>query len=237
MDFALKNVIVAVEIVFGTALALGILWLSVTKGPNQTVSTGGGRAPRALKYHPIHVAAHWFVVFAMAQLLTRGALIMSHVPNSSPAKIDALLAHSLAGISVAAVMVLRLILLRTTGLPKEVKGPTPGLDLLKRIVHPMFYVSIFVQVFAGLGMAIQSDLPRLFFLHEGSLPQTFWIYPLRSVHYINSRLLIVLIALHLAGALYHTFVMKDGLLRRMSFGRRRDCGSEARQWASAAKPP
>jgi hypothetical protein len=30
----------------------------------------------------------------------------------------------------------------------------------------------------------------------------------------------VLIALHISGAFYHTFVMKDGLLRRMSFGRR-----------------
>jgi cytochrome b561 len=29
-----------------------------------------------------------------------------------------------------------------------------------------------------------------------------------------------LIALHVAGALYHTIIRKDGLLRRMAFGRR-----------------
>jgi hypothetical protein len=28
------------------------------------------------------------------------------------------------------------------------------------------------------------------------------------------------IALHITGALYHSFILKDGLLRRMSFGRR-----------------
>jgi cytochrome b561 len=29
-----------------------------------------------------------------------------------------------------------------------------------------------------------------------------------------------LIALHVAGALYHTLILRDGLLRRMFFGRR-----------------
>jgi cytochrome b561 len=69
-------------------------------------------------------------------------------------------------------------------------------------------------------MAFQADLLRIFFLHEGSLPATFWIYPLRTVHYVNSRVLMGLIGLHLAGALYHTFISRDGLLRRMTFGNR-----------------
>ena len=58
------------------------------------------------------------------------------------------------------------------------------------------------------------------FFGQGTLPETFWIYPLRTVHYVNSRILMTMIALHISGALYHTFIMKDGLLRRMSFGRR-----------------
>jgi len=225
----LTNIVVVIEIVFGAGLALGIIWLSVTQGANQTDSADQARASsavgaagpaRSLKYHPIHAAAHWFVVFAMAQLLTRGALIMIHISNNSPAKIAGLRAHAVAGTVVLILMSLRLILLRTTLLPEAVKGPTAALDVLKRIVHPMLYVSVFVQVFAGIAMAIQADLPRIFILQEGSLPRTFWIYPLRGVHYINSRILMVLIALHICGALYHTFVMKDGLLRRLSFGRR-----------------
>jgi hypothetical protein len=35
-----------------------------------------------------------------------------------------------------------------------------------------------------------------------------------------SRMLMALIALHILGALYHTLLRKDGLLRRMWFGRR-----------------
>ena len=40
------------------------------------------------------------------------------------------------------------------------------------------------------------------------------------MHYALSRLLMGLIALHVVGALYHTLILKDGLLRRMAFGRR-----------------
>jgi Prokaryotic cytochrome b561 len=69
-------------------------------------------------------------------------------------------------------------------------------------------------------MAIQTDLPDIVFAGHGALPADFWIFPVRTVHYLFSRLLMALIALHVAGALYHTFILKDGLLRRMFFGRR-----------------
>jgi cytochrome b561 len=129
-------------------------------------------------------------------------------------------AHMFAGSLVLVLMIVRVVLVNTTRLPASAKGPTPLFTRLKEMVHPLLYVSIFVQAFAGLGMAYQADLPSVIFLHHGALPASFWIYPLRTVHYINSRILMGLIALHISGALYHTFVLKDGLIRRMSFGRR-----------------
>jgi cytochrome b561 len=69
-------------------------------------------------------------------------------------------------------------------------------------------------------MALQTGLPSIVFAGEGTLPADFWAYPIRSVHYLFSRLLMALIALHIAGALYHTLILRDGLLRRMLFGRR-----------------
>jgi cytochrome b561 len=52
------------------------------------------------------------------------------------------------------------------------------------------------------------------------IPPDFWEFPIRRVHYLISRLLIGLITLHLAGFLFHTFIRRDGLLRRMALGRR-----------------
>jgi len=69
-------------------------------------------------------------------------------------------------------------------------------------------------------MGLQAHWPDIVFFGHGALPQDFWAYPLRGVHYFFSRLLMALIALHIAGALYHTLVRRDRLLSRMAFGRR-----------------
>ncbi|HYM19102.1 MAG TPA: cytochrome b/b6 domain-containing protein [Micropepsaceae bacterium] len=226
MGANLTKFVFEIEIAGGLALALAVAWLSLGRSPHRSAPSGqvggaeDGPDSRVKKYHPLHVIIHWFVVFAMAQLLTRGALIMVNVANDNPQKLDALKAHGFAGILVFVLMLGRLVLLRTTFLPLPARAPALSLDRLKRLVHPMLYVSVFIQVASGLGMALQADLPRILLLHEGTLPATFWIYPLRSVHYLNSRLLMGLIGLHLAGALYHALVMRDGLLRRMTFGNR-----------------
>src|SRR5262249_12681765 len=53
-----------------------------------------------------------------------------------------------------------------------------------------------------------------------AIPADFWAFPIRTVHYLISRALMLLIAVHFAAVLYHTFILKDGLLRRMAFGAR-----------------
>jgi cytochrome b561 len=41
---------------------------------------------------------------------------------------------------------------------------------------------------------------------------------MRVLHAIAAKLLVALIVLHIAAALWHQFVRRDGLLRRMGFG-------------------
>jgi len=72
-----------------------------------------------------------------------------------------------------------------------------------------FYPAVFGMAGSGLFMAMQTGLPGIVFLGHGAAAD-FWAYPVRTVHYVLSRLLMALIALHIAGALYHTFVRKDG---------------------------
>jgi cytochrome b561 len=228
MDMSNVALIVeAIVVVLGSAAVIG--WYITRRASHKSGATdvrqsassdGSSVRSSAAKYHPVHVLIHWFIAFAMAQLLLRGAFIMVNIPNTNPEKISALRAHMFAGSLVLVLMIVRVVLVNTTRLPESAKGPTPFFTRLKEMVHPLLYVSIFVQALAGLGMAYQADLPSVIFLHHGALPASFWIYPLRTVHYINSRILMGLITLHISGALYHTFVLRDGLVRRMSFGRR-----------------
>jgi cytochrome b561 len=52
------------------------------------------------------------------------------------------------------------------------------------------------------------------------LPPNFLIYPTRVAQGYIARLLVGFIILHVLAAFYHQFVRKDGLFRRMFFGRR-----------------
>jgi cytochrome b561 len=172
------------------------------------------------KYHPVIVLLHWFVAFAMAQLLIRGAFIIVNIPNDDPAKIDRLRTHMVFGTLVLVVMLARLILRNTTRRPEPASPGNPFLNRLKKTVLPLLYVCVICQALAGLGLAFEAGLPAIVLAGHGALPPDFWVYPLRTVHYVNSRLLIALITLHVSGALYHTLILKDGLLRRMTIGRR-----------------
>jgi hypothetical protein len=94
----MSNVALIVEpvvVVLGIAAAIG--WYVARRASHKSgaadvrqsvLSDGSSVSSSAAKYHPFHVLIHWFIAFAMAQLLLRGAFIMVNIPNS-PEKISA----------------------------------------------------------------------------------------------------------------------------------------------------
>jgi cytochrome b561 len=176
---------------------------------------------RVSRYHPSLVVLHWFLAAFIVAALVLGALVMAKMPNSDPMKLQALRAHMVGGTLILLLMLVRLLVRAQTELPPPAATGNAMLDRLAWASHRLFYVAVLGMAGSGLFMAFQTDLPTILFQGKGQLPVDFWVYPIRSVHYAFSRLLIALIALHVAGALYHTFVLKDGLLRRMFFGQRR----------------
>jgi cytochrome b561 len=74
---------------------------------------------------------------------------------------------------------------------------------------------------SGLSTSILAGLNRSVFQGSGEpLPPSFAIYPTFVMHAYLAWLLLGLLVLHVIGALYHQFFLKDGLFRRMWFGRR-----------------
>ncbi len=210
------------EILLAISLTAAAAWYLARRSQAHAGYTGGAPGAEApAKYHPVFVLIHWFVAFAMANLLLRGALIMRHIPNNDPAKIDGLRAHMLAGTLVLGLMIVRLVFRRWGKLPERATSHNDHLDRLAWLSHRLLYVLAISQGLSGLYMALQTGLSDVLLFGKGSLPVDFWAFPVRSAHYAISRLLMAAITLHIIGALYHTLVLKDGLLRRMSFGRRR----------------
>jgi cytochrome b561 len=173
------------------------------------------------RYHPALVALHWVLALFVIAALALGAFVLVKIPNTSPMRIEALRSHMSGGMIILALMLVRLAIRTRSAHPAPASAGHPLLDRLGWVSHRLLYATVIAQAGAGIVMALQSGLFDAVFFGEGKLPADLWVFPIRSVHYALSRLLMALIALHVGAALFHVFVLRDGLLRRMLFGRRR----------------
>jgi len=176
--------------------------------------------PEVSRYHPLLVTLHWILAVLIIAALALGALVMVNIPNNDPMKLEALRSHMGGGMLILLLMLVRLVVRMRTQRPAAASTGNPALDRLAWISHRLFYVAVFGMAVSGLLMALQARLPAILFGSGGALPTDFWVFPMRTFHYLFSRVLMTLIALHVVGALYHTLVLRDGLLRRMFLGRR-----------------
>jgi cytochrome b561 len=177
---------------------------------------------RVTRYHPLLVVIHWLLAVLFTVALAGGALVLVEIPNTDPMKVEGLRQHFAGGILLVTLMLVRLVVRVRTAHPARASTGSPALDRAAWLSHRMLYVLVFCQAGSGLTLALQAGLPDVVFGGHGALPADFWVFPIRSVHYVISRLLMALIALHVVAALYHTFILRDGLLRRMWFGKRVD---------------
>jgi cytochrome b561 len=172
----------------------------------------------ASRYQPVLVALHWLLALMILGLLCLGFFVLADMPNTDPKKLDILVWHMAGGMFVLALMILRLIIRRWSARPATSTTGSPRLDRLASIAHQSFYVIVFLMIASGwsTGWLISGA-----FQPNGEpLPDSFAVLPTFQAHAVLATLLATLIAAHIAAALYHQFVLKDGLLRRMWFGRR-----------------
>jgi cytochrome b561 len=173
------------------------------------------------RYHPLLVTLHWVLAFLIVAALTIGFFGLAATPNSDPQKIGVLRVHMAGGMLILALMVIRFIVRMRTPRPADATTGYPLLDRIAPISHYGFYVLVLLMVATGYTTAILAGLPAIVFGGSGApLPPTFLIYPTRVAHGTIATLLVGLIILHVLAAFYHQFVRKDGLFRRMFFGRR-----------------
>jgi cytochrome b561 len=175
----------------------------------------------ALRYHKLLMTLHWLLAVLIVAALALGFFGLAPTPNADPGKTDILRVHMAGGMLILALMVVRFIVRVRTARPEEARTGHPLLDRIAPVVHYGFYVVVLVMVGTGYTTAILAGLPAIVFGGSGDkLPPSFALYPSWVAHVYLALLLVGLIVLHVLAALYHHFVRKDGLLRRMLFGRR-----------------
>lgn len=176
---------------------------------------------RPSRYHPVLVGLHWFLAAFIVLALALGMFVLKAIPNTSPHKIEALRAHMIGAGVILTLMIARLAIRMLTAKPEHATTGNRVLDRIARISHIAFYGLVAGMIVTGLATALLADLPSIVFAGSGApLPQSFATFPTRVIHGVIAKVFVALIAVHATAALYHQFILRDGLIRRMWFGRR-----------------
>jgi cytochrome b561 len=177
--------------------------------------------PNTSRYHPALVTLHWLLAALIVAALAVGFFLAEFVPDADPRKIGMLRLHMAGGVSILALMIVRFVIrVRTSRLPAATTG-NRLLDRLAPMMHYGFYVLVLLMTGTGLATAVVSGLSLIVFGNSGApLPPDLTVYPSFVGHVVLAILLTAFIVLHVLAALYQQFVKRDGLLGRMSFGKR-----------------
>jgi len=129
--------------------------------------------------------------------------------------------HMSMGVLILFLMLVRLWIRLRTERPPEADIGNPILNRGAGLAHWLFYLAVIAMCASGIGISVMAGLPASVFVCSGDpLPASFDQFPPRAVHGLLAWVLTILIAGHVLAALYHHFIRKDGLLKRMWFGDR-----------------
>lgn len=178
------------------------------------------------RYTLTAITLHW--VLAVAIVMAFGVGLYLGALPFSPAKLKLINWHKWAGVTILALSVARLLWRlahRPPALPAKIESAMPGWQRAAyHGTHHLMYLLFFAVPLLGWAYSSAKGFPIVWF---GVLPLPDLVAPdpelaeaIRPWHGLAAWGLMGLVALHVAAALKHHFIDRDGLLARMRPGRR-----------------
>lgn len=166
------------------------------------------------RYGTVHKSLHWLMALLIIFMLALG-LLMGDLGENIRGSAYSL--HKSIGICILALVSFRLIW--------RIMNPKPKVDLplWQRVsahcLHGSLYIMMFFMPLTGWAMTNASGRTLSFFglfdMPAITPPNPDTAKYVNGLHEIFANLLIAMITLHALAALYHHFIRKDEVLRRM----------------------
>ena len=175
-----------------------------------------------MRYTRTAMSLHWLIALMIIGLFAFG-LYMVELPLS-PQKLKYYSYHKWAGVTVFLLVLLRLVW-RITHRPPELPASMPGWQVkAAKAGHHLLYVLMVIVPLSGWLMSSAKGFQTVWF---GVLPLPDLLAKdaalgdvLLWVHRVLNWLFMAVVAGHVAAALKHHFIDRDGTLARMWPGRR-----------------
>jgi cytochrome b561 len=169
---------------------------------------------RGLHYDSVTIALHWLSALLVGLLFLIGKTI-DYAPNG-PLRIDYRSLHMLLGVTLIVVYTTRVIWRISRGGVLPLEGNIL-LARAARLVHWILYLLIPITLILGLANVwVRGDVVFNLFKVPAYDPTN---KALRSFvgdwHALAADAILILAGLHAAAGLFHHYVLRDGVLRRM----------------------
>lgn len=185
----------------------------------------GTQADRSPRYTGVAIALHWVIALAIAGMIAMG-WFMGDLPDSDPRKQDLYQLHKSVGITIL-ILTLARVAWRMMNPPPALPGEMAGWErTLSHGVHVGFYALMILMPLSGwlyVSTAYRFDVATVLF-GVISWPDIPFVGFLANetghavVEFIHSKLAwvaIVLLVMHVGGALKHDILDEEGVLKRM----------------------
>lgn len=180
---------------------------------------------RPLRYGATAIALHWVLALAIIAMLVMG-WYMEGLPFS-PQRLKLYNWHKWAGVTILGLSALRLLwrlVRKPPALPAEMQAGMPRWQQLAHHgTHHLMYALFFVVPLLGWAYSSAAGFPIVFL---GLLPLPDFVPEselladaLKPLHALAAYALALLMVLHVAAALKHQLIDRDGLMARMLPGR------------------
>jgi cytochrome b561 len=173
------------------------------------------RKSTSTRYGSVAVAIHWTSAAAIVLAFAAGWVVANvAAPAGQP---PILIAHIALGTCVLLLTLLRIVWwLVADQRPAPPAGQPEWQRTTAGLVHGALYLIVLVMAASGIVTVLLSGaIPAM--VAGGPVPDFSGLAP-RLVHGLLSRLLLLLLAVHVGAVLYHHFVRGDRLLARMGIG-------------------
>lgn len=173
------------------------------------------------RYRPLARALHWLLALLIVGNFALG--VYMHELPFSPARLQYYSWHKWAGVVVlmlSAIRLLNRLLSPPPALPVAIEAAMPR---WQRFAHHATHLALYLLFFAvpltGWAFSSAAGFPIVLF---GVLPLPDFVpvseslaEVLKELHEISALSMAALVLLHVAGALKHQFIDRDGLMNRM----------------------
>jgi len=172
------------------------------------------------QYSKRMVIVHWLTLALLVAAWFLGEEL-AEATDDNAATIAGYLFHMAAGGTILLLTIVRLFYRSKDGTPPAI-GQT-AMDKFAKGIHHLLYLVLFVLPLSGIITVFTSDARKALLAGDASLlPKDggFDHVFAHEIHEIMVTALIVIVVVHILGAIKHQFITKDGLMERMMLRRK-----------------